>query len=428
MSPDAQPAVPSADASARPSPTVEQATPLSPAEPADTHGDGGAPATDQADSEVDRGSTVPWIAGAGLLAGGALLALIRHRRRQFRYRTPGRSITRTPAELRDTERALLTGGASGMGDVTFLDRALRGLTRAAADGHGRLPDVVAARLTDDALELTLADPEHDAPEPWRSDEAGTTWTLNRRDAELRDAGGRLPECYAPYPTLVSVGHTPTGEQWLLDLEQVGFLSLTGDIERCMDLARFIAAELAHNAWSDTVDVTLVGFGPEMTALNPERLTHTDNLETATAAATRALDEARQDRDVTHRSVLDVRATPATGDVPAPHVTLIAPTAVPGDPADDALAGIAEQLRGQHERSAVAVVLAGIDTGRGDADVDAGTGGGFVVRVDRDGTLHRPGARPAAHRPAAPAAGGRRPRRAPRAGRRDRRPADAHLQR
>ena len=55
---------------------------------------------------------------------------------------------------------------------------------------------------------------------------------------------------------------------------------------------------------------------------------------------------------------------------------------------DALAGIAEQLRGQRERSAVAVVLAGIDTG-GDADVDAGTGGGFVVRVDRDGTLHVP---------------------------------------
>ena len=115
--------------------------------------------------------------------------------------------------------------------------------------------------------------------------------------------------YAPYPTLVSVGHTETGEQWLLDLEQVGYLSLTGDPDRCMDLARFIAAELAHNAWSDTVDVTLVGFGPEMTALNPERLTHTDNLETATAAATRALADARQDRDVTHRSVLDARATP-----------------------------------------------------------------------------------------------------------------------
>jgi len=149
MSPDAQPTAPTAEASARPSSPVEPPTPSSPAEPAGTHGNGAAPATNQNAGEVDHGSTVPWIAGAGLLAGGALLALIRHRRRQFRYRTPGRSITQTPAQLRDTERALLTGGANGVGDVTFLDRALRGLTHAAPDGLGRLPDVVAARLTED---------------------------------------------------------------------------------------------------------------------------------------------------------------------------------------------------------------------------------------------------------------------------------------
>ena len=113
-------------------------------------------------------TVVPWIAGAGLLAGGALLALIRHRRRQFRYRSPGRSITQTPPELQDAERALLTAGGTGMGDVNFLDRALRGLTRAAADGHARLPDVVAARLTNDALELILAVPNHEPPAPWRS--------------------------------------------------------------------------------------------------------------------------------------------------------------------------------------------------------------------------------------------------------------------
>ena len=70
-----------------------------------------------------------------------------------------------------------------MGDVNFLDRALRGLTRAAADGHGELPDVVAARLTNDALDLILAVPNHEPPAPWRSDDAGTTWTLNRDDQD-----------------------------------------------------------------------------------------------------------------------------------------------------------------------------------------------------------------------------------------------------
>ena len=105
--------------------------------------------------------------GPGCSRVATLLALIRHRRRQFRYRSPGRSITQTPPELRDAERALLTAGGSGMGDVTFLDRALRGLTRAAADGLARLPDVVAARLTTDALELILAVPDDHPPAPWR---------------------------------------------------------------------------------------------------------------------------------------------------------------------------------------------------------------------------------------------------------------------
>ena len=129
---------------------------------------------------------MPWIAGAGLLAGGTLLALIRHRRRQFRYRSPGRSITQTPPELRDAERDLLTAGGSGMGDVTFLDRALRGLTRAASDGLARLPDVVAARLTTDALELILAVPDDHPPAPWNAAPSGMAWTLNRTDADQQD--------------------------------------------------------------------------------------------------------------------------------------------------------------------------------------------------------------------------------------------------
>ena len=93
--------------------STERAEPTLPsAAPSDTTGDAGAPVTGQDDQGVEHATVVPWLAGAGLLAGGALLALIRHRRRQFRYRSPGRSITQTPAELQDAERALLTAGAS----------------------------------------------------------------------------------------------------------------------------------------------------------------------------------------------------------------------------------------------------------------------------------------------------------------------------
>ena len=218
--------------------------------------------------------------------------------------------------------------------------------------------MVAARLTNDALELILAVPNHEPPAPWRSDDAGTTWTLNRDDhrpPRMQPITGA--DVYAPYPTLVSVGHTEAGEQWLLDLEQVGYLSLTGNTDRCMDLARFIAAELAHNAWSDMVDVTLVGFGAEMTALNPERLTHTDHLETATAAATRVLADPPQDVDGNTRSVLDARSHPGLAEVPTPHVTLISPTAASAVP-PNVLSVLVDELRSQPDRSAVAVVDAG----------------------------------------------------------------------
>ena len=61
------------------------------------------------------------------------------------------------------------------------------------------------------------------------------------------------------------------------------MSLSGDPERCLNLARFLAAELAHNAWSEMLQVTLVGFGKEMADINPERLTYTEDFGKAIAS-------------------------------------------------------------------------------------------------------------------------------------------------
>ena len=389
LSPSVLPGVPPVDASAGTARATNPPVTAPSTVPDTTASDTSAP-TNGIDQSAGQTAVVPWIAGAGLLAGGTLLALIRHRRRQFRHRSPGRSITQTPPELRDAERVLLTAGGSGMGDVTFLDRALRGLTRAASDGLARLPEVVAARLTTDILELILAVPDDHPPAPWNVAPSGMAWTLNRQDDDLRDDEDHR-DYYAPYPTLVSIGHTPNGEQWLLDLEHVGYLALTGDTERCMDLARFIAAELAHNTWSDTVDVTLVGFGAQMTALNPERLTHTEHLDAATAAANRALADDIADRDATGRTVLDARSAPGTGEVPAPHVTLVSPTAARDVQADGSLTRLIDDLRRHPGRAAVAVVVAAGDNDRMGDELghDARSAGSWSLRVDQDGTFNIP---------------------------------------
>jgi hypothetical protein len=67
---------------------------------------------------------------------------------------------------------------------------------------------------------------------------------------------------------VSVGYTEDGTEYLLDLEHAGALQLLGDTGRCLDLARYMVAELANNVWSDHLTVTVAGFGEELVAANP----------------------------------------------------------------------------------------------------------------------------------------------------------------
>ena len=93
----------------------------------------------------------------------------------------------------------------------------------------------AARLTADRLVLLLA--EGPASPPRRRGvqcprRAGR-WTSPHPDLV---AATDLPA--APYPTLVSVGYTAAGDEWLINLEQAGCIAVTGDTERSHDLARF----------------------------------------------------------------------------------------------------------------------------------------------------------------------------------------------
>jgi hypothetical protein len=113
------------------------------------------------------------------------------------------------------------------------------------------------------------------------DYSGCCWSIGRDDRLPVDAANAAAYL-APYPALVGVGYGTDGDQWLLDLELAGSVSLTGDPQRCLDLGRFIAAELAVNAWSEQLSVTLVVFGAELVPLNPERLRYTEDLAAAAA--------------------------------------------------------------------------------------------------------------------------------------------------
>lgn len=327
--------------------------------------------------------------GAVLLAGVSLTVLLRHRRSQFRRRRPGRVIAEPPTGLHRVERTLVTVGGPAMSDVDRLDRALRGLSqRLSGTEDGRLPDVIAVRMTREDIELVLATPMLDSPDPWSVGDAGLRWTLHRTDPDGYDPAAREYH-YAPYPALVSIGHTPDGDLWLIDLERIGSLGLSGPTERCLNLARFFAAELAHNTWSDLLQLTLVGFGTELTDLNPDRLTCTDDLDTAVADLHH---QHTRTTDMMATAGVDVatgRLRNVAGDVWPPQILLLAPAVDQSDHLDEVLRAVADT-----DRSAVAVILtrtAPDHIEADDTDEEAGEIAGvrWRISIDDDGTLTIP---------------------------------------
>src|SRR5690606_27994735 len=131
------------------------------------------------------------------------------------------------------------------------------------------------------------------------------------------------------------------------------LSLCGDAERCLNLARFLAAELAHNTWSEMLHVTLVGFGEELAQINPDRLAYADDVEKAIAALDGQLESVTEAMHIADVDVLSGRLRDVAGDAWAPRVLLIAP-----DVASDST-GLQRLLTGmekQSTRGTVALVL------------------------------------------------------------------------
>ena len=286
--------------------------------------------------------------GGALLAASALTLLAAQRRGQMQRRRAGRAIAAAPTELVPTERALREAGSLASERAAFLDRAVRDLSRrlAAVEG-GRLPDVSAAHVDDERLDLLLGSPAScSVPPPWVSNADGDVWSLST-DAPV-DPGSAV----APYPTLASLGIDKDGGTWLIDLEAAKLIVLHGDPERCLDLARFLAAELAVNVWSDDVTTIVSGLEEDLVGIHPERL----RLAAAPPMAD-LMKTARRVMEATRTmgyDVLDGRLDGRGADTFMPTVLIAAQQ--DEDPA------IPAELRASGQRHAVATVLVGQSVG------------------------------------------------------------------
>ena len=174
----------------------------------------------------------------------------------------------------------------------------------------------------------------------------------RRCRQTSTAVGML----APYPTLVAIGLDPDGATWLVDLEAAGIVQLLGDETACAELARFMAADLATNTWSDDVDVVVTGVADELIPVNPNRLEKADDLD-----LDRLIKAARRVHEATHATGHDVlagRIDGRGGDTWMPTI-LVADARAHRETARGGVDELADELSRTKGRSTVGFVATGL---------------------------------------------------------------------
>jgi len=268
------PAAPPAPSEAPSTARAPSAATPAPAQPAPASQTGQAPAPGKRDQSVptpvtDTEVTAGWShlnglsAVGGLLAAGVLAGLGHRRMVARRRRRPGQRFAAQDG-FSPTELALRA--AENPATVQLLDAALR--TWSARCPGGPLPDVVGAVISEGTIMLLLADPATPSS-PFVAGPSPTLWLLDRTDTVAHDR-----TVVAPFPTLVTIGHTAAGENILIDLERAGAMTLDGDPEDVVDVLSAMAIELAGADWADHLDVTLVGLPTDVvTHLARGRLRH-----------------------------------------------------------------------------------------------------------------------------------------------------------
>ncbi|MBC7632164.1 LysM peptidoglycan-binding domain-containing protein [Aeromicrobium sp.] len=310
---------------AAPTPALTTAPSTSPTLEPRTDETASVAADDKVDEPSGSGWLLPGLTGAGAILAGSLLVAVRaHRRTQQRSRRPGHVIVPPPPKLRGVEKTVWLTGAPTANAVEQLDRLLRHL----ASTQTALPEIDTVELDDRSVTLHLATATT-LPKPWIG--ADDTWHADL-DATVPEA-----DVLPPYPLLVSVGQDDAGHMWLVDLERLGSVAVTGDTARAEALATHVAAELALNPWSVLVATDVVGIASKLALLDPVRLHH------HVANDISFLGQLRKELDAAQQA--------GFGDPDPFHAVVITPDVHQ----TDEMRAITEIVRGQTSRAGTAII-------------------------------------------------------------------------
>ncbi|MEO5664549.1 MAG: LysM peptidoglycan-binding domain-containing protein, partial [Nocardioides sp.] len=311
------------------------------------------------------------LGGGGLLAAGMLTVYGGRRLTQSRNRRSGRLAPSVAPELRDEAKALRTIGRNGQPDATFFDSAVRELCELAEKSGSSVPEAIAARLDAEGLNLHLSAPAVPALEPWVASSDGTTWRLPRTHQPIRS------DRMAAYPAMVTIGVDSAGGTWFVDLEGAGVVQLVGDMAAAEDLARFIAAELALNPWTDTEGVDVIGVAHDIEPLNYGRLFSEPELDIERVAKS-----ANQAADIIASNGYDILKARVTSwrEAWVPTITIASVDESGRNAVETQLPELLDDLDRASGRTSIALTL---------VSERALTDRGLVLIIDTDGQLTTP---------------------------------------
>ncbi|MEU9395814.1 hypothetical protein AB0D86_38165 [Streptomyces sp. NPDC048324] len=310
-------ASPSATASATPQPSVS-ASPSAASPPASAEASGSAAASSPAATASETPAMAParsplnlrTVLGAGALLAAAITgALALRRTLQRRRRKPGETIA-IASETSAAEAQL--AAAAEPGGAARLDVALRTLAhQAAQEEDAILPPLRAARIGTRTVEVLPEDLTAAPAAPFASGQGG--WWALPSDAVLLDEDDAR-EVPAPYPGLVTIGSTETGDLLLLNLAGLPALLLDGNPVHITEVCTSLALELGMSPWASEVEVVTVGFGEDLPQLLPTaRIAHMRQAAHALRDLSERLLEAHQMPETEHQPYLLLCASSLDAD-------------------------------------------------------------------------------------------------------------------
>lgn len=210
--------------------------------------------------------------GGGLVLAGLVTAL-----------TARRGLFGTPGEQ---EGALRLAANPVRSDL--LDRSLRILAETRRGQNLPMPDVSVVYLSDEKVIVHVVGEAEAPAHPWASSEDHSSWSVTAADLE-----GMTADAPAPFPALVNIADSH-GYDVLVDLEySSGLIAIGGDTQVAREVVMSSVVDLATHAWSDSVDVTMVGFGDDLAELAPQRVSTMSSLDEALADAEKHIGRASE---------------------------------------------------------------------------------------------------------------------------------------